>query len=659
MPSRFESEVIVRFTKLTAVVASALTAALLSFGAAVPAAVANGPLTFTSGLFAYEDLGNGTVAVTGFADSPAAAAVIPAEVEYDGLTYSVVQVAPSAFFGKDLSTVRLPSSLMSIGANAFESNLITEVTIPDSVSFIGDSAFAFNSSITSVTLGSGLDTIGNSAFAQSTLSSLVVPAGVIVVGMSSFSFAPNATVTMLGNSPVIEPGYLAEASFGGTPLLLYPRSASGYTYPTWNGYNTDPYATLTFAMNGHGIEPAVQRLRGTDVTTEPSTPTANGYRFTGWFADPELEIPFDFGRTLTHDVTAYAGWEEIIPVPAVSPSLQQLTGRVGTPVVPTQPLQTVDIAGTVTYTIDPALPAGLSIDAASGVVSGTPTFALVATFTVTATGSVSGQASAQIEVSISSSPLPPTNAQATVLGDQVLVTWEPGSSAEGAQYGVWNTNEDGGAACTTTNTWCYISGLLLGESYSFAVRASTSASPAWSEFAYANPVTVGAVAPVAAADLPESSSAGVSLLLTSTAGAQISSAQPGQTVTVSGQGFIPNSTVYLYAYSTPQLLTQVTVSPLGGFTQSVTLPSNLAAGSHHLVAQGFSSQGQVALGIASLTVAGATGGNTATSVTTETTSKTLANTGGQIPWGALGVAGVALLAGLGVRLRVRHTDSSR
>lgn len=80
-----------------------------------------------------------------------------------------------------------------------------------------------------------------------------------------------------------------------------------------------------------------------------------------------------------------------------------ILATVGTAIVTDTPT----VTGTVSsYTIDPALPAGLSIDAASGAISGTPTApSAEATYTVTAANG-GGNTTAQIQIKVLSGPSP-------------------------------------------------------------------------------------------------------------------------------------------------------------------------------------------------------------------------------------------------------------
>jgi hypothetical protein len=78
--------------------------------------------------------------------------------------------------------------------------------------------------------------------------------------------------------------------------------------------------------------------------------------------------------------------------------------------------------------------------------------------------------------------------------------------------------------------------------------------------------------------------------LTLPAGAK-STVAPGKTITVSGSGYAPNTTITLAIYSTPQVLTTTVTDASGNFTATVTVPAGLAAGNHTLVASGVDSSG--------------------------------------------------------------------
>ncbi len=85
-----------------------------------------------------------------------------------------------------------------------------------------------------------------------------------------------------------------------------------------------------------------------------------------------------------------------------------ITATVGTPITSLTP--TVRRTGAASFSVSPALPAGLSLDAATGVISGTPTEAATATSTVTMTD-LSGTASTTVSVTVEAAPTPTPAAQ--------------------------------------------------------------------------------------------------------------------------------------------------------------------------------------------------------------------------------------------------------
>jgi hypothetical protein len=81
----------------------------------------------------------------------------------------------------------------------------------------------------------------------------------------------------------------------------------------------------------------------------------------------------------------------------------------------------------------------------------------------------------------------------------------------------------------------------------------------------------------------------------------------GAEIDVAGSGYLPESTVTVVVYSEPTVLGSAAVDASGAFSASVTLPEDLPAGAHTLVASGVDPQGNPRYLTLPITVAGATG----------------------------------------------------
>lgn len=204
--------------------------------------------TLIDGLYYDLDTSNRTATVTyettgsnNYASLPADV-VIPENVTYWGITYSVTKIGAQAFqncssiaevtVGKELknigaraflncksftamllpdefttmgesafegciklTVVKLGKSLTAVPAHAFKNCVaLSEMDIPASVKSIGDQAFYNDSTIAVVTMREGLETIGNEVFwNNSGVRSFVIPGTVQTIGTNSFYGCTNTS----------------------------------------------------------------------------------------------------------------------------------------------------------------------------------------------------------------------------------------------------------------------------------------------------------------------------------------------------------------------------------------------------------------------------------------------------------------------------------
>ena len=130
-------------------------------------------------------------------------------VQYSGRTYTVTEIADSAFKGDmNLVTVCFPSTLRRIGAGAFKEckNMIS-ADIPDGVTYIGPCAFWWCEKLESVHLPKGIRRIPMACFSLTALREVNVPEGVESIGFDAFAKCDSLTEVSLPNSlRVIERG---------------------------------------------------------------------------------------------------------------------------------------------------------------------------------------------------------------------------------------------------------------------------------------------------------------------------------------------------------------------------------------------------------------------------------------------------------------------
>jgi hypothetical protein len=236
----------------------------------------------------------------------------------------------------------------------------------------------------------------------------------------------------------------------------------------------------------------------------------------------------------------------------------------------------------------------------------------------------------------------PTGVQVSTAPSALDITWDaPGAGGTFDLEGykvviVWTGEERGGIfePCDTdaATRECY-AGVPAGDDYVVYVHGVDSEGNGGLD---SDPVETGVVP---FPKVPDSVPTADAPLEGVDEGAALTN---GETVTIHGDGFLPNSTIQAVIYSTPTPLGSFTVDGAGAFEIEVTIPDGLHAGEHSLVVSGLDPSGNPRYLRTDVTVSGVEG--------------VLAYTGAEVAGPAIGgLTAVVVGSGLLVASRRRRT----
>ena len=426
--------------------------------------------------------------------------------------------------------------------------------------------------------------------------------GVIVGGVATAS--GQLTPSAIGQTVVITAVYLGDEGYKtststGSSTLAYAPTVSGTVL--WNGELVEDAVIELFAAADVERELAIDTmmtLADGKFTLSPGTITTSGAATAEYF----LQVTYLDSTVLSYKTGAWnvADLEDATLIGPSSWDGAVTIERRTAPVWDDSTLATPRVGGaysdavsatsqnTVTYSIDAGdLPAGLSLDTASGAITGEPEACRDAQtpfpfrgmtlpscdydFTVKADNGY-GSVSKQFTGTLLPAGVGPTWEDDDLVGFQVGVAVEDSVVAEGDPTIVYSVT--GGTLPA---------GLTLDSSTGALTGTPTTAGPYEFTITAENDfgsITADFEGDVAAAPV-------LNLVLDFAAGTSIEDAAS----TISADGLQVGSTYTLTMFSTPRVLYTGTIGGSGGFTWVVSLPADTPAGSHRLLLTGIAADG--------------------------------------------------------------------
>ena len=121
-------------------------------------------------------------------------------------------------------------------------------------------------------------------------------------------------------------------------------------YARWSNPGEAVY-TVTFDTDGgNEMEPA--SVKANEKLTMPANPQKLGFKFRGWYSDPEKQVVYDFNAPVTGDITLYAKWiKSEIALEGFSTSALAGTGVIWYPETKTLDITNATKSGTLSFDV--------------------------------------------------------------------------------------------------------------------------------------------------------------------------------------------------------------------------------------------------------------------------------------------------------------------
>ena len=175
---------------------------------------------------------------------------IPATFVDEGITYSVIEVDPSAFEGTAVTTLALPATVNKIGAKAFKDSSLASLSITgktdfNSIASIGAEAFSGCTDFTTIVLPAGMTSIPEAMFKGTAITEVLIPENIESISASAFEGCAKLT-NLLIPSKVKEIG--AKAFYGCTALKTIKYESTAPVAVSDDTFSAETYSTAKLTV---------------------------------------------------------------------------------------------------------------------------------------------------------------------------------------------------------------------------------------------------------------------------------------------------------------------------------------------------------------------------------------------------------------------------
>ncbi len=190
----------------------------------------------------------------------------------DGVVYNLNRTELIVCPGGKPGTYTVPNGVVTIDSRAFyDCRKISQVILPEGITVIRFSTFEYCFELEKINLPPGLTTIEERAFRGCRmLTHIVFPETLVEIEDLAFQYTSILTKAyFLGDAPLLG-NFVFQDRFGSLKTTIYYLSSkTGFTSPTWNGYNT--------IMIDEAVYPSASWLLKNDIDYEtPMDQDLNG-----------------------------------------------------------------------------------------------------------------------------------------------------------------------------------------------------------------------------------------------------------------------------------------------------------------------------------------------------------------------------------------------